>query len=163
MDKLLINSGTLFVDYECADEAQLRIIAREVFKNIAHLEEAYPNFADWFFSKVTNGLVNGTRSLIIELRDGKMAGVAILKDTLAEKKICTISVADEFKAKGLGYRMFEKSMRQLNTDKPLATVSEDRIPEFEKIFRHLNYECSAEYHGLYLPKKSEFSFNGVLQ
>lgn len=163
MDNLLVNSGTLFIDYECADEAQLRRIAREVFNNISHLEEAYPNFADWFFSKVTSGLVNGTRSLIIELRDGKMAGVSILKDTLTEKKICTISVADEFKAKGLGYRMFEKSMRQLNTDKPLATVSEDRMPEFEKIFRHLNYEYSAEYHGLYLPKKSEFSFNGVLQ
>ena len=163
MDNLFVSSGTLFVDYDCADEAQLRNIAQEVFSRIAHLESSYPNFRAWYSDKVVSGLVSGSRSLIIELRDGKMAGVAILKDSIHEKKICTINVADEFKSKGLGYRLFEKSMRQLNTDKPLATVSEDRMPEFEKIFRHLNYEYSAEYSGLYLPRKSEFSFNGMLQ
>jgi hypothetical protein len=163
MDKLLVNSGTLFVDNDCADETQLRDIAREVFSNIAHLEQSYPDFGGWYSRKVVNGLVNGSRSFIIELRDGKMAGVAILKDTLNEKKICTISVADEFKAKGLGYRLFEKSMRVLDTDKPLASVSESRLAEFEKIFQYLGYEYSAEYRGLYLPQKSEFSFNGVLQ
>lgn len=165
MDKpfAFANAGTLIIDYECADEAQLRNIATEVFSNISHLKQTYPKFSDWYFNKVVNGLVSGSRSFIIEIRDGKMAGVAILKDSVREKKICTISVSEEFKSKGLGFRLFEKSMRLLDTDKPLASVSESRMPEFEKIFQHLNYEFSAEYRGLYLPQKSEFSFNGVLQ
>lgn len=163
MSDLFTSFGTSIIDSESADEKKLRSIATEVFNNISHLERYYPNFSDWYFNKVVNGLVNGSRRFIIELRDGKFAGVAILKDTEDEKKICTISISEEYKSKGLGYRLFEKSMRLLNTDKPLASISEERLPDFEKIFQHLNYEYSAEYHGLYLPQKSELSFNGLLQ
>ena len=157
------NFGTLIIESDIATAERLRKIAEEIFKNISHLEAFYPNFADWYFNTVVNGLVNGSRSFIIEFRDGKFAGIAILKDTELEKKICTLSINDEFKSKGLGYKLFEKSMRLLNTDKPLASVSEDRLSEFEKIFNKLGYQYSAEYNGLYLPNKSEFSFNGLLQ
>lgn len=155
--------GTLIIDYDSTSEIQLRGLAMDIFQNISHLQQSYPDFKNWYFNKVVNGVIDGSRSFVIELRDGKMAGVAILKDADGEKKICTISVANEFKSKGLGFRLFEKSMRLLDTDKPLASVSESRLPEFEKIFQYLGYEYSAEYHGLYLPQKSEFSFNGVLQ
>lgn len=157
------NCGTLFVDQDSGTEAQLHEIAEVVFGQLHHLKLSYPTFNHWYATRVVPGILNGSRSFVIEIRDGKFAGVAILKDTSIEKKICTISVSEEYKAKGLGFRLFEKSMRRLDTDRPLATVSEDRMPEFEKIFRHLNYECSAEYQGLYLPQKSEFSFNGILQ
>lgn len=157
------NVGTLIVSQDSGNEMQLREIASAVFNNIRHLQHSYPTFSDWYTTRVVEGILNGSRSFVIELRDGKLAGVAILKDTLSEKKICTISVSEEYKSKGLGVRLFEKSMRLLDTDKPLATVSEDRMPEFEKIFQYLNYEYSAEYQGLYVPKKSEFSFNGLLQ
>jgi len=163
MNQINSNFGTLIIDSECAPEAHLRSIAKEVFQNIAHLQQPYPDFKKWYFNKVVSGVIDGSRGFILELRDGKMAGVAILKDTVEEKKICTISVAEEFKSKGLGVRLFEKSMRLLDTEKPLATVSENRLPEFEKIFQYLNYEYFAEYRGFYVPQKSEFSFNGVLQ
>lgn len=157
------NCGTLVVSHDSGTEAQLREIAEVVFSHLRHLEHSYPNFNHWYATRVVSGILNGSRSFVIELRDGKFAGVAILKDSPSEKKICTISVGEEYRAKGLGFRLFEKSMRLLDTDRPLATVSEDRMPEFEKIFHHLNYEYSAEYQGLYLPQKSEFSFNGLLQ
>lgn len=163
MQNIFPSFGTQIIEFDSANPERLRKIAEEIFKNISHLGALYPNFADWYFNKVVNGLVNGSRSFIIEFRDGKFAGVAILKDTENEKKICTLSINDEFKSKGLGYKLFEKSMRLLNTDKPLASVSEDRLPEFEKIFDKLGYQYSAEYSGLYLPNKSEFSFNGLLQ
>jgi len=163
MKHLSIDCGTLIINHESGNEIQLRDISRAVYSNIAHLEQSYPKFKEWYTTKVVDGIMNGSRSFIIELRDGKIAGVAILKDDVSEKKVCTISVDKEFQAKGLGFRLFEKSMRLLDTDKPLASVSENRLPEFEKIFQHFNYECSAEYRGLYIPRKSEFSFNGVLQ
>lgn len=157
------DNGSLIIDHNSADSHVLTEIAGSVFCEISRLESSYPNFRRWFFDKVTTGLIDGSRSFIIELRYGKIAGVAILKSTPQEKKICTISISEDFRSKGLGFRLFEKSMLLLGTDKPLATVSDDRIQEFEKIFNYLNYELSAEYHGLYLPKKSEFSFNGILQ
>lgn len=163
MQNIFPSFGTHIIESDSATPERLRKTAEEIFKNISHLGAFYPNFADWYFNTVVNGLVDGSRSFIIEFRDGKFAGVAILKDTEYEKKICTLNISDEFKSKGLGYKLFEKSMRLLNTDKPLASVSEDRLSEFEKIFDKLGYQYSAEYNGLYLPNKSEFSFNGLLQ
>jgi hypothetical protein len=159
----LSDNGSLIIDHNSADPHALAEISSNVFREVSRLESSYPNFRSWFFDNVATGLVDGSRSFIIELRYGKIAGVAILKNTPQEKKICTISISEEFRSKGLGFRLFEKSMLLLGTDKPLATVSDDRILEFEKIFNYLNYEFSAEYRGLYLPKKSEFSFNGILQ
>ncbi|ADL54930.1 hypothetical protein [Gallionella capsiferriformans] len=163
MKKFSVDFGTLIVSNDSAEAEQLLCMSKVVLENIRHLEKSYPNFQYWFESQVVRGILGGSRSFVIELRDGKMAGVAILKDTPEEKKICTISVCDEFKSKGMGVRLFEKSMRLLDTDKPLASVSESRLPEFEKIFEYLDYDYSAEYHGLYLPQRKEFSFNGLLQ
>lgn len=162
MKNFAVDFGTLIINNEGGNEQQLRDVAKVIYENISHLEHSYPRFKQWYELKVIDGILNGNRSFIVELRDGKMAGVAILKDTEQEKKICTISVIEEFKSKGLGVRLFEKSMRLLGTEKPLASVSESRLPEFEKIFQYLNFEYSAEYHGLYVPQKSEFSFNGML-
>jgi hypothetical protein len=155
--------GTLIIEHDSCSPDQLTSFSFQVFKEISHLEHSYPNFEKWYFEKIVNGLKDGSRSIILEIRNEMIAGVAIIKDTQLEKKICTISVSQEYKSKGLGFKLFEKSMRLLNTDRPLASVSEDRINDFEKIFQHFNYEFSAEYKGLYVPKKSEFSFNGILQ
>lgn len=163
MSNYFPDSGTLIVDCESIEEEALRNIAKEIFSKISHLELFYPNFDKWYFSKVVTGLVDGTRSFIIEFRDARFAGIAILKDTEYEKKICTISVREEYKSKGIGFRLFEKSILLLGTDKPLASVSEERFPEFEKLFNRLDFDYSEKYYGLYLPKKSELSFNGFLQ
>lgn len=162
LNDLFSNLGTLIIDNESAGTTKLKNIANEVFNNIYHLENSYPTFNNWYFNKVVPGLIDGTRSFIIEFRDEKFAGIAILKDTAEEKKICTISINNEYKSKGIGFRLFEKSMRLLDANRPLLTVSEDRLPEFEKIFHHFDYEYVAEYHGLYLPRKRELSFNGFL-
>jgi hypothetical protein len=154
--------GTLFIDNGCCEHEQLVEISGEVFAKIAILKKSYPKLREWYFKKVVPGLFDGTRTFILELRDGQIAGVAILKDTVNEKKICTISVEDAFKSKGMGFRLFEKSMLLLKSDKPLASVSEDRVQDFEKIFQYFDYEFTSEYKGLYLPQKSEYSFNGVL-
>lgn len=162
MSNIFSSVGTLIIDNASVSEEKLQNITKEVFSNISQLKYCYPEFYGWYFNKVVPGLIDGSRSFIIEFRDEKLAGIAILKDTTKEKKICTIWVNDKYKSKGIGFRLFEKSMRLLDTDKPLLTVSEDRLPEFEKIFHHFDYEYAAEYHGLYLPRKRELSFNGFL-
>jgi len=161
--KSILGNGTLIIEHDSCGSDQLALVSIKVFQEISHLKNSYPNFEKWYLEKVVNGLKGGTRKIILELRDEKIAGVAIIKDTVLEKKICTISVNHEYKSKGLGIKLFERSMCLLDTDRPLASVSEDRMNEFEKVFKYFNYEFSAEYRGLYIPHKSEFSFNGVLQ
>lgn len=155
-------NNTMIVHRRLFNTEQLRLLVSDVFKNISFLELSYPAFKQWYFNTVIPGIMNGTRAIIIEWRNGKMAGLSIIKDTVIEKKICTIYVSPEFQRKGLGIKLFEKSMCELNTDRPLLSVSEDRLYLFDKMFNHFGYHFTSEYNGLYLPNKSEFSFNGRL-
>jgi hypothetical protein len=159
---LLSNSGSIIIDNQNCNTSELIDVTKKIYNEIFHLEKYYPNFKEWYFNKVTNGIIEGNRSFIIEIRDCKIAGISILKDTEKEKKICTLFVSDEYKSKGLGIKLFERSMKMLNTDKPLASVSEDRLKDFERIFNYFNFNLSNEYQDLYLPNKKEFSFNGYI-
>ena len=156
-----INAGTVYVNQYTALE-DISMYTSATYSFLARLRLSYPEFNKWWSNKVIPGLLNGTRSLILEIRDGKLAGVAVLKDDGLEKKICTVKVQTPYNATGIGYHLFEKSMRILDCDQPLLSVSADRILEFTRIFQKFGYEFIHAYNGLYIPQKKELAFNGEL-
>lgn len=122
----------------------------------------YPSFEDWYFRTVADGLQNNSRKIILEERNGEIAGIAIVKKNVFEKKICTIKVMDDFINRGIGIRLFERSMSYLETTSPLLTVDEDRLPFFQKIFDKYGFKQTQILHNYYKDGKKEFVFNGIM-
>ena len=55
----------------------------------------------------------------------------------------------------------DESLKQLNCDKPLASVSETMINEFSRIFiNRYNFDLTYVHKGLYSKKQLEYQFNG---
>lgn len=133
-----------------------------IFRFLYEAKNYYPSFDSWYFQKVIPEARIGKREIISEVRDGKIVGVMILKNTSEEKKICSLRVSDEFQNHGLGVRMFEKAFKILETDKPFLTVSEEKLPSFQKIFTYFQFTQTERLENYYREGKKEFSFNGHL-
>jgi len=124
------------------------------------LEDAkmyYPNFKKWYNEKVIPDLINFKRELIIERRKDNIVGVSIVK--VEEKKLCTLRIIDKFQNRGIGLKIFEKSFEKLNTEKPFLTVSEEKLPEFKRIFNYYKFNLTSVHHDLYRDGKKEYFFN----
>lgn len=134
-----------------------------VFTELKKLSWQYPNFESWLDEKVLTGLYDGTRSIIVEWREDKIAGVAILKHDSTEKKLCCLIIMPDFQNKGIGIKLFKKAFSVLGTDKPLLSISEDKLPEFEKIFNYFGFVKTETYPNLYNPNSTEISYNGYLK
>lgn len=154
---LIINRTTI----ESCEETNL--LLSQIHQELIDLSHLYPGFRTWYEQKVLPGIILGERSLLVELRNSNLAGVAIIKDDGIEKKLCCLRVISEFQNKsGIGLKLFERSMNELDTQYPLLSVSNDRAHDFEKLFRYFGYKKSWEYPDLYRPQKIEFSFNGLI-
>ncbi len=154
-------SNTIYITSATPRDQRTKYLA-ETYTFLSGLKQTYPRFDYWWRSKVIPGIQKNTRILILEIRDTQIVGVAVLKNTPTEKKLCTLKINAQYRASGLGYRLFEKSMTVLNTNKPLLSVSENRLPEFIKLFNHFGYEFVKDYNGMYIPNNTELSFNGEL-
>jgi acetyltransferase (GNAT) family protein len=123
------------------------------------LSPDYPNIEQWFRTKVVPGLRNNSRILIRVERHGQLMGLAIGKREPGEKKICTVRVAPRYFGRGIGVRLFDGVLRWLDDDKPHLTVSEGKMPAFERIFDFYGFDLTSVRRGLYQPDASEFAYN----
>jgi N-acetylglutamate synthase-like GNAT family acetyltransferase len=128
-----------------------------IYSYLKDAETYYPEFRKWYTEKVIPGLFFADRELIIENRDNNIAGIAIIKKE--ENKLCTLRITDNFQNKGIGLKLFEKSFESLNTEKPFLTVSEEKLVEFEKIFKYYGFKMTSIHNDLYRKGKKEYFFN----
>lgn len=133
-----------------------------VYNHLKELERYYPNFKQWYYNTVGQSLTINTRKIIIEQRDGDIAGIAIIKNDINERKICTVKVMPPFLNRGIGIKLFERSMDYLGTRKPLLSVDEDRLPFFKKIFDKYEFRQTQILQDYYRIGKKEFVFNGYI-
>ena len=66
-------------------------------------------------------ILTGGKEIIIAEYRGQITGVAILKDELGEKKICTLRVRRGFQNQGTGRKLMELAFARLNTQKPFIS------------------------------------------
>ncbi|WP_247346123.1 GNAT family N-acetyltransferase [Bradyrhizobium sp. 61] len=123
------------------------------------LSRDYPGIEAWFRTKVVPGLRNESRILLRVERHGQLVGLAIGKREPGENKICTVRIAPSYFGRGIGVRLFDEVLRWLNDDKPHLTVSENRLPAFERIFDFYGFNLTSVQQGLYLPNTAEIAFN----
>lgn len=139
-------------------KCQLTTEEAEALAFLLPLSADYPGIDQWYFSKVIPGLRTGTRFILPVRRDGGLIGLGIAKSE-GEKKICTVRVAPTHVGRGAGVRIFEGLMRWLDNDRPHLTVSDGKLPQFERIFDYYGYNETSKKRGLYVPSSIEHKFN----
>ncbi|WP_066350039.1 hypothetical protein [Aliarcobacter skirrowii] len=128
-----------------------------IYERIQGARKFYPNFENWYYSKVIPDIITNKREIILEQRNDKVVGLSIIK--FDEKKLCTLKIFDEYINKGYGLKLFNKSFEKLETDKPFLTVSEEKYNEFKKIFNYYNFELTSIKENLYIDGKKEYFYN----
>lgn len=136
-----------------------------IFSELSFLRTEYPDFYAWFYGKVVSGLFDNSRKIFLAstpLSFGKVNGVLILKNTDFEKKICTLYVDKESRMNGIGHKFMEIAFNELNTDKPLITVSDNRLKDFYRLLNKFNFESVDALPDYYADNHTEYTFNGHL-
>lgn len=131
----------------------------KIYDELKEAELLYPNFQKWFYNKVIPDVLEDKRKILLEIRNNEIAGIAIVKNTPEEKKLCTLRVTDKYQNKGIGLKLFERAFVELNTSKPFLTVSEEKYKEFEKIFKYYGFKLTNQIKDYYRKGKSELFFN----
>lgn len=141
-------------------------LIQKIGETLCFLKKDYPDFLCWYAKKVISGLSTSQRQIYVarSVDDSKkILGVMILKDTLDEKKICSLFVSEGHRQQGIGTRFLTTAESALNVCKPLITVSSERKTEFEPLFKkfgYVEYDCYPEY---YRTGINEISYNGPIE
>lgn len=125
----------------------------------AAVTRLYPGFDAWFLTKVVPGVRNGERRIVTSVTNGKLSGVAICKRSASEAKLCTMWVSPPARGCGIAAKLASEAFKWLGTNKPLFTVPEERLSEFQNLLRAWAFTDHIEYPGLYRANRVEHVFN----
>ena len=141
-------------------------LIQNIKEMLLFLRKDYPDFSNWFDTKVKTGLEPEARKIYIAspVTDlNQIAGIMILKNTSEEKKICTLCVLAPDQRQGIGRCFLQLAISVLQTPRPLITVSDDQKPAFDPLLRAFGFVCKQSYFGYYRDGVCEHSYNGALQ
>lgn len=143
----------------CRVPVELTDQERRALAFLLPLSADYPGIDRWFALKVVPGLRRGTRCLLPMERDGVLVGLGIAKNEEDERKICTVRVAPSYAGRGMGVRLFDGLLKWLDVDRPHLTVTQSRLPAFERIFDYYGFTVTSAQQGLYVPHAVELGYN----
>ena len=134
----------------------------QAYERLESAAGEYPGFGEWFSRKVIPGLFTGERIFVLKIIAGEIAAAAVLKNDVREKKICTLWVNQYCQGFGLGNELFNHSFELLQTDRPLITISSDKIEQFVSLITKYNFMLCTSLDSYYVPGVRELCFNGTL-
>lgn len=132
---------------------------KDVIDFLKTMTSDYPNIENWFYDTVYNGINNGTRKIFIKKIDKKIIALAIAKKTNEELKICTLKIIDKYQGQGIGIRLFNEVFNWLGTTKPKLSISEDKLPYFENIFKYFDFKLTTKIKNKHIKGKTELFYN----
>jgi len=101
---------------------------RLVKTSLIGLRDYYPEFSNWFDSKILPN-INKSRNIFLAYNSNGFGGTLITKND-KEKKICTLFVREENRYNRLGSDFLRIASEELETYKLPITVSKDVINVF---------------------------------
>ena len=136
---------------------------------LAPLSEEYPDFLEWYDALFEDSRPKPDRVLHIASDGGDVVGVAIAK--LSEQKVCTLRVRPDMQGKGIGTRLLDKAIEtferhptpDMDPTKPLITVNERLMPQFEKLFERFGFETAQMLPDRYVCGETEIAMNRKLE
>jgi hypothetical protein len=137
--------------------------AVRAFQVVRDLDAYYPDFVDWWFNKAVPGVVTGSDGLLLAEEHGQIVGVALWKKAENEAKLRCVRVVPQVAGRGLGIHLIDRALKSLGCDKPVVTVSEEKMHDYARIFvNRFDFDLSRVEKGLYRQGKLEYIFNGPL-
>lgn len=129
----------------------------EVLNFVAQLSAMYPNFDVWF-NKIWPE-IGVTRRLITVERHNQIIGLGIAKKTESELKLCTVRVVPAYANRCYGIAIMDDLLHWMDTNQPLATVNQQQVGKFERIFSSYGFVLSNTVKDLYNKGQTEHVFN----
>lgn len=139
-----------------------RFFLNKIYCFLELLEDEYPYFKDWYFMKVSNNnysLID--RTIILKLYNGEICAVSIIKNS--EEKICTFRVLEKYQGLKIGTELMQNTIDLIKNEKPLITISEDRIEQFLPILKKFDFKLYGLYEDYYKLNKLEYSYNKPIE
>lgn len=158
-DSLSSAAPTLMNDKAHYAAANLSDAHREALLFLCDLSSDYPGIDRWYIEKVVQGEFVGTRHVFRIEREDRLVALGIAKDEGGEKKICTVRVHPCYIGRGLGVRVFDHLLNWLQTDRPVLTVSERKLPQFQRLFDHYGFVITSVTPNQYRRGVSELAYN----
>ncbi len=143
------------------DNATSFTSAFSVLTFIETLDAFYTDVSYWYVNRVIPGLFMGDDRLIIARDNQRIAGVALGKRG-DESKLRCIRVHPDYQNSGLGVRLIDAMLDQLEDSKPGVTVAEELFHRYSRMFiTRYGFALTAVTKGRYRPRKLEYGYNGA--
>lgn len=126
---------------------------------LSHVSLYYPNFKEWLYFTFRKEMISGTRSIVVAHDQGRVAGLALLKNSSAEKKICTFYVLPSFREIGLGHQLMDASIACLGNKDTTITVAEERNSELYPLLKSKGFSLEKKITGLYRDNVDEYFYS----
>lgn len=130
------------------------------------LKSVYPDFQEWFHKRVEPefGPWSKSRELLMlmasnQYEEKEIAGFAVLKKTISEKKICAFRISDGWRGRGYGDRLMRECFKYLETEQPLITISDSCLSMFLKIIDKYKFQKTQTLKDYYTKGSTEYVFN----
>ena len=152
------------MDYDLITIDYFSLDHKGLYKGIIQLtnsiNDTYPSHNDWLQKKFFPGLKYGSRKIVVAYNDlNNPMGVALLKDTPEEKKICCLFVREDCRGLGIGNNLIKKSCAVLKTNKPLITVADTNLSQLQRLLDKNHFTFSYKKKGMYKENDTENYFN----
>lgn len=118
----------------------------------------YPSFDAWFSFRFRRSFTSGYRIVIAAMSGSTIAGVALLKKTDSEHKICTLFVREEFRRQGAGSQLLLKAIENLQGKKIGISVAEERHQVLKGLLEKQGFSLKSEEKGYYRPDAVEYFY-----
>lgn len=126
---------------------------------LSDISALYPNFNDWLQYKFYQSSHESQRKIIIAHNDTALLGVALLKKSHDENKICTLYTSPFYQGQGIGSQLVDLSLQYFDSPDVLITVAQEKLIELAPILKSKGFVCTASIKGMYRPESTELFFN----
>lgn len=133
-----------------------------VVRLLESCQSHYPDILSWYYHSFSPGLQADKRFILFYFVDDNVAAFALLKKEFDEKKICTFKVQEKYLKNGIGKTLLSKCLDILETEKPLITIPQEKLTDFENIIGYFNFELCQIIEDCYKKHSREYVFNGYL-
>lgn len=156
------NGFTFFFFNELSCEEK-KLCKQKSYIFLQDLNKEYPAFRRWFECLfMFPDCLASDREILFCVKGNHLAGIAILKRTWEEQKICTLRVDQRFQRMSAGRTLMKMSFEWLENDKPLITVHKSKLREFDRLFQYYGFVLEDRKWCYYKPFQTELAFNGEL-
>lgn len=142
-------------------EKDFKELCDQIYYLTDHLSIDYPRHKEWFYNTHMKGL-GVDREVVYITYHRNICGVAFLKCTEKEKKICTFYVAEYSRNHGIGNELLKECFKYLKTTKPLISIPKYKVRYFLYYVYKYDWKITQILQEYYNKENDEVVFNGKL-